>query len=150
MRVWTPSDGPLQHAHDHLIDELIDDPAFKAKFQMRIRAGKWNCVEWSGSRNRGYGQIDYYGRSMVAHRVAWIFRHRQNIPLHMEIDHLCMNTGCVNPDHLDVVTPEENARRILHAPDGWVSVNSPKYPRRRKLKGTRADMRPDRLVPWAS
>ena len=27
------------------------------------------------------------------------------------VDHLCRNTRCVNRDHLEVVTPEENARR---------------------------------------
>jgi hypothetical protein len=29
----------------------------------------------------------------------------------MTIDHLCRNTSCVRPDHLEVVTREENALR---------------------------------------
>ncbi|WP_369010576.1 HNH endonuclease signature motif containing protein, partial [Bacillus cereus] len=33
------------------------------------------------------------------------------IPEGMELDHLCRNPPCVNPDHLDPVTHEENMRR---------------------------------------
>jgi hypothetical protein len=33
------------------------------------------------------------------------------IPEGMEIDHLCRNRGCVNPEHLEPVTRQENIRR---------------------------------------
>jgi hypothetical protein len=29
----------------------------------------------------------------------------------LELDHLCSNTLCINPDHLEPVTGEENRRR---------------------------------------
>ncbi|MGY8831955.1 MAG: HNH endonuclease signature motif containing protein [Pseudomonadales bacterium] len=35
------------------------------------------------------------------------------IPDGMEVDHLCANTCCVNPAHLEAVTSEENRRRAL-------------------------------------
>jgi hypothetical protein len=32
-------------------------------------------------------------------------------PAELEPDHLCLNHGCVNPDHLEWVTHAENIRR---------------------------------------
>lgn len=29
----------------------------------------------------------------------------------VEVDHLCFNPSCCNPDHLEAVTPQENKRR---------------------------------------
>lgn len=47
------------------------------------------------------------------------------IPVGMTIDHLCKNTLCVNPEHLEVVTMGENIRRAerwelrkTHCPQG--------------------------------
>lgn len=45
-----------------------------------------------------------------AHRLAYI-RAKGPIPEGHHIDHLCRVTTCVNPDHLEAVTPGENVRR---------------------------------------
>lgn len=72
------------------------------------------CWEWRGPRFRaGYGAISLGGRSgaaLLTHRVAW----EQFVgPIEDgdTIDHLCMNRGCVNPDHMELVPNAENARR---------------------------------------
>lgn len=74
------------------------------------------CWLWLGARNTdGYGLITRStGRgtkvTASAHRVYYT-RHRGEIPAGMVIDHLCGNSGCVNPDHMDVTTQLENQRR---------------------------------------
>lgn len=66
------------------------------------------CIEWTGPRQPGAG----YGRrgNVYAHRIAFELA-RGPIPAGLVIDHLCRNTSCVNPDHLEAVTQGENVRR---------------------------------------
>lgn len=69
------------------------------------------CHNWSGSLDeKGYGQLGRGGRAMKAHRWYWIQRHGE-IPEGLQLDHLCRNRRCVNPDHLEPVTNRENQLR---------------------------------------
>jgi hypothetical protein len=75
------------------------------------------CIEFQGSTDKdGYGQIGgpspHTGKQTMlkAHRVAYeLFV--GPIPPGLTIDHLCRNTKCTNPVHLEVVTDDENRRR---------------------------------------
>lgn len=71
-----------------------------------------DCWEWAVFRRRdGYGFFWYrHGDGELAHRAAYRFIHG-SIPVGMQIDHLCRNRSCVNPDHLEPVTQQENVRR---------------------------------------
>lgn len=69
------------------------------------------CWPWLGHRMpRGYGQVRVGTTHWLAHRVAYTLTFGP-IPKGMVLDHLCRNTWCVNPDHLEVVTQRENLRR---------------------------------------
>ena len=71
-----------------------------------------HCWIWTGSKDQdGYGMFS----DKVNHRAhRWLFVYL-NGPIEdgMVLDHLCRNTSCVNPGHLEVVTNDENLER------GW-------------------------------
>lgn len=86
---------------------------FDAKVSKDAATGCWN---WTASTRSGYGAFGVQGRILGAHRVAYE-RWSGKIPDGLHIDHLCRNTRCVNPDHLEAVTQAENTRRgaLCHA-----------------------------------
>lgn len=79
---------------------------FEAK-TMRMPNG---CIVWTGASSSGYGVVTIGGRARKAHRVSYRMAGGQ-IPPGYHIDHLCRETLCVNPDHLEPVTPWENSHR---------------------------------------
>lgn len=70
------------------------------------------CWIWNAAKMpTGYGYFAIGGnRSTYAHRIAYESL-RGPIPSGLTIDHLCRMRACVNPEHLEVVTREENGRR---------------------------------------
>jgi hypothetical protein len=79
------------------------------------------CWLWTAGTCRGYGYFatarknGRHGRSLRAHRVAFELL-RGPIPNGMQLDHLCRVRGCVNPDHLEVVTGATNTLRGISSP----------------------------------
>ena len=69
-----------------------------------------DCWEWTGSIRNGYGRVWADGRRRTIHRVIWEALVGP-IPDGLEIDHLCRNTICCNPDHLEPVTRSVNVQR---------------------------------------
>ena len=75
-----------------------------------------SCWLWTGHRNRdGYGQFKVTVqpgtyRTVRAHRWAWQAANGP-VPDGLTLDHLCGQTACVRPEHLEPCTNAENLRR---------------------------------------
>lgn len=74
------------------------------------------CWEWTGClSSTGYGSFGpgingKKGKTASAHR--WSYEHHKgSIPPGLELDHLCRNRKCVNPEHLEAVTRKTNTLR---------------------------------------
>lgn len=80
----------------------------------RLIIGPSGCWEWTGARDRqGYGRAGYGPRNAgtgLVHRMVYQQVNGQ-IDACLELDHLCRNTACANPAHLEPVTHRENVRR---------------------------------------
>lgn len=70
-----------------------------------------SCWLWKGAlQSRGYGHLQIYGNAVLAHRHSYALA-KGAIPKGRVIDHICRVRNCVNPDHLELVSPKENTMR---------------------------------------
>ncbi len=86
---------------------------FASKYMVNALTGCW---EWSGTINKKSGYGYFYDRKTKKTHIAHIYSYRlsgRSISAGLDLDHLCRNRRCVNPDHLEPVTRGENVMRGL-------------------------------------
>jgi hypothetical protein len=80
------------------------------RFMNKVKLRAHDCWNWQAACNKGGYGVFHVGQpssARVAHRVLYEHLHGA-VPKGFELDHLCGNKACVNPDHLEVVTHREN------------------------------------------
>lgn len=91
------------------------------------------CWAWKGSRrDSGYGELERGGKRIMAHRFFYEF-FKGKIREGLQIDHLCRNRACVNPDHLEAVSQRINVLRGYGV--GGLNVRKTQCPNGHLLKG---------------
>lgn len=88
----------------------------KEDFLSRVKKIESGCWEWQQALVRGYGHWSFHGKIRKTHHIALYlfngtpfdtFQKQKKI----QVDHLCRNKCCCNPDHLEIVTARENLKR---------------------------------------
>lgn len=81
----------------------------------KTRREQSGCLVWTGHIEDGYGRAWVDGRMQRVHRIAWQLVHGE-IPVGMELDHLCHNRACVEVSHLRLATHAQNGQNRAGAP----------------------------------
>lgn len=98
------------------------DPVWR--FLSKIEKQENGCWYWTSTLSKyGYGKFKVHGKTLGSHRFMW-FLMKGSLPTNVQIDHLChtndpdckagvtcVHRKCVNPDHLDSCSLQENIRR---------------------------------------
>ena len=95
-------------------------PPIKQRFLSKVdfSSSPIGCWIWKGSfggfdpnGNHAYGRFWFMEKNVMAHKFSYEFIGDKIIPEGFQVDHLCKNQICVNPNHLQAVSQKENSNR---------------------------------------
>lgn len=85
----------------------------KDRFLSRVEKpdGDEGCWSWNGSKNDDKKRGNFHlttQRWLLAHLAAKLLLHEEERPEGMEGHHTCLNSWCVNPNHIQFLTKTEH------------------------------------------
>lgn len=121
VRGWCPKHYARWKRHGDpnftLTPQAVYGASLEDRFWCKVNA-EGVCWEWTAYRDKkGYGKFQVGNKARGAHKVAWELL-MGPVPHGLDLDHLCRNPPCVNPDHLEPVTRRENVLRGINAIPG--------------------------------
>lgn len=76
-----------------------------------------SCINYNRTRltNRGYGRYRFQGKMQLAHRITYIQHHDLSLEdiKGKVIRHRCDNPRCINPEHLEIGTQQDNIQDMV-------------------------------------
>lgn len=100
-----------------MTENVGDFGSLLLRFYEGAKPQGFGCWLWRAGKGTGrYANVMFLGKRHGQqqrerpHRVSYLIHHGP-IPIDREIDHLCRNRRCVNPDHLEAVTHRVNVLR---------------------------------------
>ena len=85
--------------------------AFLARVEITVVE---ECWLWKGgTMNCGYGVSVWRGKMRPAHRIVWEIANGRDAPDDKDVLNACDTPLCVNPSHLSLGTPTDNATDML-------------------------------------
>lgn len=111
----------MAHSAENRLSIVVTD-AVSARMKKYSHFHSDGCTLWVGSQRNGYGAIKIAGKVFGAHCVAFVIAGGV-IPDGYVVGHKCDVKLCVNPEHLEAITVQQNnrdahARRVRTAPRG--------------------------------
>lgn len=89
--------------------------SLKDAFKSRTFLRNGDCTEWIGAlTGSGYGVIKFRSKNYLTHRIAYQIEYGK-IPNGKLIRHLCHNSRCCNPKHLEVGNTQDNSNDCVAA-----------------------------------
>ena len=87
------------------------------RLKTKIKVTEGGCWLYTAKlTKKGYAHVQDKCKMRFAHVIMYehIFG---KVPEGLELDHLCRNRNCINPEHLEPVTHQENCRRGISGHD---------------------------------
>ena len=112
------------------------------RFNIKVNKSD-NCHNWNAARQKqGYGMFSYDGKSMPAHRFAYLL-YKGDIAENMVVHQTCETNDCVNPEHLVLQTKSQNKKSYtsVRVSKEMIEKESVKFLYR--LRNIRPDLQPE-------